>query len=268
MSREQGLAQAFVELADARNAGFDDIYYMNVLARHCVDLVGWSAVAVLLADQDGVLRVAATWPEGDVLAAALEHPNEDGPCADSYRGRTPVRLDLVDSGQPSRFAREAGDAGFATVYAFPLQWRDDSIGSYALFAELPERPEAENFDLARALAEAATITILRRRELERAETLAQQLQGALNSRVVIEQSKGILAERGGLDMEGAFDALRAHARKNRSRLAVIARDLVEGRIRPEQLLAGRAGPLPARPLGRARPTDPHRPSDLRRDRPT
>ncbi|GAB3407139.1 ANTAR domain-containing protein [Flindersiella endophytica] len=237
MSREQGLAQAFVELADARNAGFDDIYFMNVLARHCVDLVGWPAVAVLLADEHHVLHVAATWP-GDLLATALEHPNEDGPCGDSYRGGTPVRLDLAGSGQPSRFAREAGDAGFTTVYAFPLQWRDDSIGSYALFTEQSEPPEPENFDLVQALAEAATITILRRRELDRAEMLAQQLQGALNSRVVIEQAKGILAERGHLDMEGAFDVLRSYARKNRTRLAVVAEEIVEGRIRPEQLLAG------------------------------
>jgi GAF domain-containing protein len=268
MSREQGLAQAFVELADARNAGFDDIYFMNVLARHCVDLVGWSAIAVLLADQDGVLQVAATWPEGDVLEAVLDRPNEDGPCVDSYRGGTPVRLDLAASGQPSRFARETVDAGFTAVYAFPLQWRDDSIGSYALFAELPERPGPEHFDLVRSLAEAATITILRKRELERAETLAQQLQGALNSRVVIEQSKGILAERGGLDMEGAFDVLRTHARKNRTRLAVVARELVEGRIRPEQLLAGRAGSPPATPPGRARPTDPQRAAGPSRDRRT
>jgi hypothetical protein len=268
MSREQGLAQAFVELADARNAGFDDIYFVNIFARHCVDLVGWSAAGVLLADQDGTLHVVAAWPESDVLAALLEHPNDDGPCMDSYRGRAPVRLDLAapePDKQPSRFAREAGAAGFTAVYAFPLQWRDDSIGSYALFTGQAERPEPEDLDLSRALAEAATITILRRRELRRAETLANQLQGALNSRVVIEQAKGILAERGGLDMEGAFDVLRTHARKNRARLAAVAGDVVEGRIRPERLLAGRAGSQVTAP-GRARPTDLQRPSGPDRDK--
>lgn len=274
MSRERGLARAFVELADARNAGFDDIYFMNILARHCVDVVGWPAVATLLADRDDVLQVAATWPEGDLLAKVLEHPNDDGPCVDSYRGRAAVRLDLAEpepDGPSNRFAREASGAGFAVAHASPLRWRDDCIGSYVLFAAHSEGPDAADLELAQALADVATITILCRRELQRAELLANQLQSALNSRVVIEQAKGIVAERGGLDMEGAFDVLRGYARKNRIRLAVVARDLVDGRIRPEQLVAERAGSAGSAgsrvtPPGRVRPTDLHRASGPSRDR--
>jgi ANTAR domain len=253
MSREQGLAQAFVELADAGNGESDDIYFLNVLARNCVDLVGWSAIAVLLANHDRILQIAATWPDGSELPRLLEHPNEEGPCVDAYRGRLPVRLDLAKPAQTA-FARNAVAAGYAAVHAFPLCWRDETIGSYALFGTAPAELVPEDLELTKALAEVATMTILHRRELQRAETVAQQLQGALNSRVVIEQAKGMLAERSGLDMEGAFDILRSHARKNRMRLAAVARDVVEGKIRPEVLLARRVGSTVI-PPGRARPTD-------------
>lgn len=254
MSREQGLAQAFVELADTRNDQSDELHFVAALARHCVDLVGWSAIVVLLADQDDVLQLAAMRPEGNGLSELLERPNDENLYTRSYHQQLPVRLDLtVPASTLTPFARTVADAGFAAVHAFPLSWRGEAIGSYALFAKSPVDGTAEDLELAQALAEAATITILHKRELVRAESLAQQLQGALNSRVVIEQAKGVVAEHAGLDMEGAFDVLRTYARKNRMRLALLARNVVRGVTQPDLLLSGWAG-TQLNSVGRARPT--------------
>ena len=109
-----------------------------------------------------------------------------------------------------------------------MRLRDQVIGALNLFRSEPGPFEAADLRIAQALADVATIGLLHERNVRRRDTVAEQLQAALNSRVVIEQAKGKLAERLGIDMDRSFKMLRDYARTNNQRLTDVARDFVAG----------------------------------------
>jgi hypothetical protein len=170
--------------------------------------------------------VAAASSEAAGLVELFQIQNDQGPCLDCFRTARPVAVaDLAASGQRwPRFAAAATAAGFGAVQALPMRLRDQVIGALNLFTITPGRLSAADLRLGQALADVATIGLLQERNVRRSETAAEQLQGALNSRVVIEQAKGKLAERYGLDMDQAFKMLRDHARTTNQRLTDLARD--------------------------------------------
>lgn len=225
------LTKAFVRLADTLVDEFDAIELLHVLTGHCVQLLGVDASGVMLADQRGQLRVAAASSERARLLELFELQSHEGPCLDCYRsGESVSYADLADGAPPwPRFAAHAGAAGFSSVHALPMRLRQQIIGALNLFRREPVPLRDDDVRIAQAFADIATIAILQERLVRDHEVLAEQLQTALNSRVVIEQAKGILAERRHLDMEAAFSTLRATARRTNTRLSDLARDLVESR---------------------------------------
>jgi hypothetical protein len=108
-----------------------------------------------------------------------------------------------------------------------MRLRDQVIGALNLFRATAGPFEPEGLRIGQALADVATIGLLQERNLRHSETIAEQLQAALNSRVVIEQAKGKLAERSATDMDTAFRMLRDHARNTNRRLTDVARDFVD-----------------------------------------
>ena len=128
-----------------------------------------------------------------------------------------------------RFAVEASAAGFDAVHALPMRLRGQTIGALNLFWTSAAEVHPDDLRLGQALADVATIAILQERLTRSRELLAGQLQAALDSRIAIEQAKGVLAERGGLEMSAAFDLLRHTARSSGRRLADVARDVVDSR---------------------------------------
>ena len=168
---------------------------------------------------------------------------DEGPCVDSFRsGETVVAADLsATTGRWPVFAPQATSQGFAAVHAVPLRPRGDVIGTLGLFNRRSGGLSAEDAKVARALADIATIGILQERTIRHGEVLTEQLQGALNSRITIEQAKGLLAHAGGLDMEEAFQALRRHARSHHARMSEVAHALASGSLEPRAVLErGRA----------------------------
>ena len=161
-----------------------------------------------------------------------ELQSDEGPCMDCYRtGQAIVNIDLtMGRGRWPRFTPEALDAGFQSVHAIPMRLRGNIIGALNLFRL--DRGSMGDHDLvaAQALADVATIAILQHRATVQAQLLNDQLTYALNSRIVIEQAKGMLAERAGLDMDQAFSRLRSYARNRNLRLANVAGDVVAGTI--------------------------------------
>jgi GAF domain-containing protein len=164
----------------------------------------------------------------------FELQSEEGPCLDCYRtGKAVVNQDLatVNARWP-RFAPQALAAGFGSVHALPMRLGGTVIGALNLFhAEVGEMHQAD-IGAAQALADIATIAILQQRATLDAQVVTQLRQHALNSRIVIEQAKGFVAERAGLDMEQAFMALRNHARHHNLRLVVVAEDIIGGHLAP------------------------------------
>jgi GAF domain-containing protein len=224
------LSDTFVDLADTMVADFDVIDFLHLLTDRTVRLLAASAAGVMLADPRGELRVAAASTEEAGLLELFQLQNDQGPCLDCFRTGRPVTAADLTGPAPRwpRFAQAAAQAGFATVEALPMRLRDQVIGALNLF-----RTESDPFDpadlrIAQALADVATIGLLHERNVRRRDTVAEQLQAALNSRVIIEQAKGKLAERLSIDMDRAFTMLREYARNTNQHLTDVARNFVIG----------------------------------------
>jgi GAF domain-containing protein len=215
------LSDTFVDLADTMVADFDVIDFLHLLT---------SRTVLLLADPRGELRVAAASSEEAGLVELFQLQNDQGPCLDCFRTGRPISAaDLTGPDQRwPRFAQAATQAGFRTVEALPMRLRDQVIGALNLFRAEPGPFETADLRIAQALADVATIGLLHERNVRRSETVAEQLQAALNSRVMIEQAKGKLAERYGITMDRAFTMLRDYARNTNQHLTDVARDFVTG----------------------------------------
>jgi transcriptional regulator with GAF, ATPase, and Fis domain len=224
------LSETFVELTDTMVADFDVIDFLHVLTDRSVQLLDVSAAGLLLADPRGELRVVAASSEAARLVELFQLQNQQGPCLDCFRAGQPVTAaDLAAAEQRwPRFAAAALQAGFGAVQALPMRLREQVIGALNLFRADAGAFAPEDIRIGQALADVATISLLHERNVRRTDTLNEQLQTALNSRVVIEQAKGKLAERLGLDMDQAFGLLREYARARNLRLSDLAQAVIDG----------------------------------------
>jgi transcriptional regulator with GAF, ATPase, and Fis domain len=227
---EQQLAETFVELADTLVDEFDMMDFLYRVTVRCADVLGVSAAGVLLTDQRGALRVAAASTEQTRLLELLQIQTDEGPCPECFHTGRPVAVaDLSTTvGRWPRFAAQARQIGFASVHALPMRLRAEVIGALNLFGITPGALDADTIRLGQALADVATIGLLQARTIHHREALAEQLQTALNSRIIIEQAKGVIAERRQLDMDQSFTLLRGTARASNRRLSELARAVVDG----------------------------------------
>ena len=236
MSTERLLAQTFVELADTLVADFDVVDFLHTLTNRTAELFDAAEAGVMLSDQRGGLRVMASSSERARLLELFELQNEQGPCLDSFNSGDPVHAeDLLHEDRWPLFTAEATEAGFRSVHSLPLRFRSEVIGALNLFRTKPGLLAETELEGAQAMADIATISILQERALREAKVLADQLQRALNSRVIIEQAKGVLAERTQVNLDDAFNMLRSYARNNNRRLHDVATAVVSSLINVEDL---------------------------------
>ncbi len=222
------LADVFVEVADTLVADFDLIEFLHTVARHATKIGGAAASGLMLSGQDGTLHHVGASSEDARLLELFQIQNDEGPCLLSYRtGQQVVVPDLTDGRDRwPRFADRALAAGFESVYAFPMRLRDQVIGGLYVFQT--ERRDLDDGEarLLQALADLATISLIQEQAVARADVLTEQLQAALNSRIVIEQAKGAVARTFGVGVDEAFAMLRGHARTSRRRLTDVAHEVV------------------------------------------
>jgi transcriptional regulator with GAF, ATPase, and Fis domain len=226
---ERQLAEVFVELADTLVDDFDLMDFLHLLTDRCVSLLHVSAAGLLLTDQRGALQLVAASSEQTRLLELFQLQADEGPCMDCFRTGRPVAvadLDLAADRWP-RFVAEARQRGFGAVHALPMRLRTDVIGALNLFGAEAGALDEDTAQLGQALADVATIGLLQERTIRHRATLAEQLQTALNSRVIIEQAKGVITERHHVDIDRSFELLRKAARTNNRRLSDLARALVE-----------------------------------------
>ena len=232
MTTDSSLARTLVELADSLVADFDVVDLLTVLADRCVDTFDVSDAGIMLGSSDGVLRVMASSSEEMRVLELFKEQTAEGPCLDCYRTGEPVsnmQLSTAATRWP-RFTPEAIAAGFTSVQALPMRLRGTVIGALNLFHVDERAMTKDAAELAQAFADVATIAILQNRGSREAQAVNEQLSQALNSRIVIEQAKGMVAERLGIDMGAAFTRLRSHARNHNLRLAALASSVIEGTL--------------------------------------
>jgi hypothetical protein len=236
--RERLVIEAFVALSDTLVDEFDVLDFLHMLVLRCVDLLDAATAGLMLADGHGSLQVVASSAERTRLLELFELQNDEGPCLECYRdGRQVFSDDLeADRHRWPAFAPEALAIGFRAVHSFPLRLRRQVIGALNVFRTEASGLHDADVHLAQALADIATIGLLQERALSSSATQSAQLQTALNSRVVLEQAKGAVAETASLEMDAAFNLLRTYARRNNRRLAEVATDVVRRRLPVRELL--------------------------------
>jgi GAF domain-containing protein len=232
MPREALLAQTLVELADTLVADFDVVELLTLVTDRCVEVLDVTSAGIMLVAPDGDLRVMASSSDTMRYLELFELQAQEGPCLDCFRTeQAVVNQDLATvNGRWPRFAPEALKAGFHATHALPMRLRGSVIGALNLFHTDPGKMSTADIAAAQALADVATIAILQNRAALENQVVNEQLQTALNSRIVIEQAKGMVAERLHLNMEEAFTALRAYARSHNRRLVDAAYNILDGTL--------------------------------------
>jgi len=133
------------------------------------------------------------------------------------------------------FAPHALDAGFEAVAGVPMRLRRDRIGALNLFSRCSGELSQEDEQIAQAMADIATIGVLHARAIHDGQAVGAQLHTALESRVAIEQAKGIIAEHLGVSVDAAFELLRSHSRSEKAKLAESAQRVISGALRVDAL---------------------------------
>ncbi|HAM27167.1 MAG TPA: transcriptional regulator [Microbacteriaceae bacterium] len=233
-TRERRLVDTFVTLADTLVAGYDVVDLLQTLVEACADLLDASAAGLMLADKSGNLAVVASTSERSRLVEIMQLRFGLGPCVEAFTTGVVVEVDDLETGTARwpEFREEALAQGFRSVHAIPLRLRGSVIGTLNLFRNEPGLLTPEDASVAQGLADVATIGILHERTLRENSVAKEQLQHALDSRVVIEQAKGVIAQTREVDMDAAFSILRAYARNNNLNLHDVAARVVNRTVTP------------------------------------
>ncbi|MGZ4741101.1 MAG: GAF and ANTAR domain-containing protein [Ilumatobacteraceae bacterium] len=238
VNRQALTATTFVEIVDTLVDNFDVIDVLTVLTSRSVELLEAAAAGILLADETRQLRVIGASTEQVELLELFQIQNDEGPCLDCFHsGAVVSQANLALSSPWPRFAAESIRNGYPSVCAVPLRLRDLVLGCLNLFMAEPVALTDAEVALAQALADVASIAMVQDQATRQAAIREGHLQHALLSRIVIEQAKGMLAERGRIEMDEAFSRLRAFARSNNRGLTEVAEALVAGGISIDEILA-------------------------------
>lgn len=237
--RETQLADTLVTLADTLVGDFDAADFMYLLVDRCKELLDVDEAGLVLSDPAGSLMVVASTSERTRLLEVFQVQSEEGPCYDAYHtGRRVITPDLSTEEAEKRwpgFTGAARHAGFTSVTALPMRLRNQVIGALNLLQTTPGALPDIDLNLAQALADVATIGLLQERAIRDGQLVITQLQNALNSRVVIEQAKGFIAQTLDISPGEAFDLLRLHARSHNHQISTLAKQIVNGTYDLEQL---------------------------------
>lgn len=238
-TRESKLSRAFVTLADTLVADFDLVDLLQTLVDTCLDVLDVEAAGLLLRTPGSELRVVVSTTEDAEFVEFVQLSAASGPCMECVAtGRAVAVEDIETKADRWPEFREAALArGFRSLQATPLRLRDDVIGTMNLLDSHPGALNEQDVAVAQALSDVATIGILAERGAREQGVVTAQLRGALDSRIVIEQAKGILAHSRGLSMNDAFTALRSFARSNNLSIRDVAAGLVERRLEPGRVVA-------------------------------
>jgi GAF domain-containing protein len=228
VDREADLVSVFVQLADSLQTTREVVDTMDVLVQGSTSFTSAAEAGIMLVGADGKLHVIASTSERAVDVEEAQLGASEGPCLDAFQTGESVEVPDIAAERERwpRFTAVAGDRGFRAAHATPLRLRNHALGGINLFSL--ENGALSNRDtvLVQAMAEMATISIVNTQLAQRSASINDQLQRALDTRVIIEQAKGVLAERHNIGMDGSFALIRNHSRTTGTKLREIADQIV------------------------------------------
>lgn len=238
-TRESLVAETLVNLADTLVAGYDVTEMFYYLVESCTEVLSIGHAGLLLVDTAGDLQVVAATSEVAHLIELLQIQNQEGPCLDAFRTGEPVESGPLDA--PAAIERwpilseAAHQAGFGAITALPMRLRNQVLGALNLFRIDSDELSSVDQAVAQAFANIATISVIQARTTHDARGVIDQLQRALDTRIVIEQAKGYLAQHAQVSTDQAFGRIRRYARDHNLQLSAVARDIVSGKLDSQRL---------------------------------
>jgi len=238
-TREERINDAFVRVAGTLVDNYDVVDLLSTLVHTCTQLLDVQSGGILLADGTGMLELVASTSEEAETVEVMIVAAGAGPCIDSFKTGSVVSVPDIaaDSDLWPRFRRTALDQGFRAAHATPLRLHGEVIGAMNLLSTEPGALSVRDAELAQALADVATVGILHERSFRQPEVVAAQLHLALDTRILVEQAKGVLAQVRSCTMTEAFDALRDYARVHEITLRAAAEGVVNRSISAEALVS-------------------------------
>ena len=236
--REREILRAFVDLSTELVDDYDMLELLSKLTTNCATLLDVGSVGLLLADDRGALHLAAASSERTQQLELFQLQRDEGPCLDCYRDGAPISVPDLEAEKERwpQFSAAALAAGFKSVHAVPMRLRGTALGGLGLFGDRVAQLEDKDLELAQALAHVACVAIVNEKSAADRTTVNAQLQHALNSRIVLEQAKGVVAHSGGFEIDEAFTVLRRYAREHGRKLGAVAADVLDRKLRSEVLL--------------------------------
>jgi len=229
--RDAHLLKALVALADTMVADYDQFDLLSDLAHSCVQILDVDTAGLSLAHL-GQLGYVAGSSEVMTIIELFQFAHQEGPCMDAFHTGRPVHIVDVAAERDRwpTWAPRALELGFRAADAFPLRLRGETIGALNLYATRVRPMKERDIRAATALADMAAIGIIHDRAHRQRQLVQSQLEAALQSRIVIEQAKGVISEREGIDPHEAFERIRQHSRSHNVKLVDVARQVVDGTL--------------------------------------
>jgi GAF domain-containing protein len=200
---------------------------LGELTESVTAVLGLSGSGVTMAEE-GRLRFVTAVSQASGELERNQEEEQAGPCRDAYDTGAVVRVTDVrqESTRWPEFSAMAGRLSVAGVAGIPMRLDDQVIGALNLYSPEPREWTDEDIAVAAVLADVATSYVVNASKLRQQEQLSEQLQKALESRVVIEQAKGITAQQNSVTVDQAYQRMRRHARNNNASLRVVAEAIV------------------------------------------
>jgi GAF domain-containing protein len=239
-SRETRINNAFVKVADTLTTEFDVVDLLHTLVEECAGILAIDAGGLMLADAEGNLQLMTSTSESADLVEIMQLAAAEGPCIECFVTGQPVSVpDIEQTGDRwPDFRKAALEQGFHSAHATPMKLRGQIIGTMNLFGSSSIEVSTRDAAVAQALADVATIGILQERLIREGHLVAEQLHSALDSRIIIEQAKGVIAQALSLSMPDSFAVLRTYARNNNLTIRSVAEQVSSRTMAVQSMLAG------------------------------
>lgn len=227
-AHEAEFAQAMSSAMSMLVSDYDFLDLAYQLTQSTVSLLDAQAAGAMLEDRTGRLQVVAASDEDTRILELFELQREQGPCYECWRTGTIVtETDIAAGGRWPDFLHEASSLGFTSAVAVPLRLRGRVMGALNVFWRTPTHPAAWDLAAAQALADVAVVGLVQQQLTADSHVLAEQLEHALQSRVIIEQAKGVIAVKGDMTVTDAFTEMRTYAERTHQSLVTVARAVVD-----------------------------------------